>query len=141
MPPRRRHRRPPPAMDGAPSDAQSDYRRSCPRTEYGVDPRFDMKALARVRGRARGWSKKRRAREMRRLLDQPNQRGRVACNPDHLQLVTLDAELCHVGMVGQELRERLDDDHAGRCLVLAALEDAQLGWRARSGTLHRSAVA
>ena len=64
---------------------------------------------------------------MRRLLDQPDQRGRIARHADDAQLVALDAQLGDVGVVGQDLRQHLEHDHARRGLVLAALEHAQRG--------------
>ena len=52
--------------------------------------------------------------KLRRLLHQPDQARRIACDADHAQLVALDAQLGHVGVVGQELRQHFQHDHAGR---------------------------
>ncbi len=58
------------------------------------------------------------------LLDQADQVRRIARDADDAQLVGLDAQLGHIGVVGQELRQRLEHEHGRRALVLAPLERA-----------------
>src|SRR5215468_949468 len=105
-------------MESVRDTVRSDCFQSCPRTEYRFDASFDMKALAGITGRARRRRKEGGAREVRRLLDQPDQRWRVARDADQLQLVAFHAQLGDVGMIRQNLRQRLDDDDACRRLML-----------------------
>ena len=48
---------------------------------------------------------------MRRLLDQPDERGCVARNADDLDLSPFDAQLRDVGVIGKNLRQRFEGDH------------------------------
>jgi len=84
---------------------------------------LDVEMVARLRGRPRGRREEGRLREMRGLLDQPDQAGRIARHADDLQLVAEDAQLREVGVIGQELRQRLDDDDARGHLALVLLEE------------------
>ena len=73
-------------------------------SEIGVEMGLDMEPLARLVRRMRGRRKERGPGELRRLLDQADQRRRVLRHPDHLDLVGLDPQLRHIGAVGQRLR-------------------------------------
>src|SRR5215467_7895877 len=66
-----------------------------------------MELLARGCGRTCCRGKEGCVREVRRLLDQLDQTWRVSRHTDDLQLVCLDVQLGHIGMVRQSLRECL----------------------------------
>src|SRR5665213_3577325 len=86
------------------------------------DPRLDMEAVARIGGRARRRSIERGAGKMLGLLDQRNQRWRVAGDPGYLQLAAGQMQFGDVGMIRKHLAQRLEHDHAGRRFILAPLE-------------------
>ncbi len=73
--------------------------------------------MARVRRRVES-----RAGEVLRLLDQRDQRRRIAGDSGDLQLVAGQAQLGDIGMVGQHPAQRLQHDHARRRLVFAPLQ-------------------
>lgn len=100
---------------------------SNPRRVDGLDASLNIEMLAGLVGRARRRREKRRAREMRGLLDQPDQRWRVATHANDLQTVADDAQLGQIRVIRQNLRQSLDDDDGRRYFVFAAFERGKRG--------------
>jgi len=71
---------------------------------------------------------------MRGLLHQPDEARRIARDTDDLQLIAENPHFREIGVVGEELRQRFDDDDARGNLALALLEDAE------AGCVHRPAA-
>ena len=81
-----------------------------------------MKPFAGISGRSGGWSEEGCTCEVRRVFHQPDERRRIACDPDDLHLAALDAQLRHIGMVRQNLRQGFKHDHTGSILVFPPIE-------------------
>src|ERR1700688_162360 len=91
----------------------------------GLDAGLDVEAFAGFAGRLRRRRKESGMLEMRRLLDQANERRRIAGEPGHLHLAALDPQLGDEGVIREHFRQRLEDDHARWRRLLAALQHAQ----------------
>src|SRR5262245_62638339 len=96
-----------------------------------------MEALARLVLRELCRSEEGGAGELLRLLDQSDQRRRVARDPDQPQLVPFDAQLRDIGVIGQDLRQLLEYDDRRGGFVLAPFQRAQR----RRGGVERSLAA
>ncbi len=108
--------------------------------EFRHDPRFDVKPFAGIAWRTRCRREECRAREVRGLFDQTNERRGIVRDADHLQLVAFNPKFGRISVIRKNIRQRLKHNHAGWRLALALLQRRPRPKRPRLTPLRRIAA-